>query len=122
MSHPNPPPGSIRARLNAVLESEAARRLLLRASAALAAVAMLYVAVLVWLVGQLYRPGHADGLPPPEGDIQFYLATAGATASLAAAFFCFGYALTQKRARATWITLLIAIAASAAWRIFLTQH
>lgn len=82
---------------------------------------MLFVALLDWTIGQLYRPGSHDGLAAPEGNIQFYLALIGAAASLVAAFFCFGYALTEKRASATWITLLIAIAASAAWRVFLTR-
>ena len=83
---------------------------------------MLYVALLDWTVGELHRPGRHDGLPAPEGDTQFYLAAVGAVTSLIAAFFCFGYSVTEERAGSAWISLLIAIAASAAWRVFLTRH
>jgi hypothetical protein len=96
--------------------------LLLRICAGVLSLAGVYVAILEWTVGGVYRPSSNDGFPAPFGNTQFYLAAAAAIASIIASIFCFVYAGTRERPGATWISISIAVALGVTWRVIVTQY
>lgn len=119
MNYPKPPPDTIRARLNTWLEHPAFHPWLSRMSSAILAAGLLFGAFLVWAVGSLQRPSSEDGLAPPAGDIQYYVAIGAAAACTVAAGVAFAHAATGRLKRTVWITLAIALMTSAIWRILL---
>jgi hypothetical protein len=121
MNYPQPPPGTLRTRLNAWLENPTFHGWFLRACAGLLSIGLLFLALLLWAVGSMYSPSSHDGLQPPSGDIQYYLALAAVVACMVAASVAFAHAITGRWGRAALTTLAIALAAAGVWRVVLVH-
>jgi hypothetical protein len=93
--------------------------LLLRLFTGVIAVGLLFLAFTELWIGGDKSPSSSDGYPPPDGDVQHYLAYAGVIASLIAVGCAVGYTATGKGAKSLLVSLALAAALGGAWMLFL---
>ena len=112
MNYPEPPPK---------LPASPYEAAILRLLGGLIAVGLLFLAFTEFWIGGAKSPSSSDGYPPPDGDVQHYLAYAGVIASIVAAGFAIRYLASGRGGKGLLLSLAVAALTGAAWMKFLSS-